>query len=626
MTLRVKILLGFGGTLLLLAVTLTWAVANLVSLGKASEAILRENYKSILAAEHMVESIESQNGATFMVLHGREADGNQTFRQNETQFLLWLGRARDNITIAGEKEIIDGIESDYTTYLTKFSTLRSSSEGSTAGAYATYEQLMRPSYESVRSACTRLREINQNTMFEASASAERAARRAFVSTLGVGAAALLVGLGYSYLLSQRLVRPLLQMRSATQAIAEGDYEVTIPAGGADELGHVADGFNVMARQLALYHRMNVDKILAEQRKADAVLRSIEDGIVVVDAELRVTNINRAAERILRVDEDQASGRHVLELVRDERLFAYVRQAAEEGVAPRLDDDRAILTAGRESAQRHYLFSVTPVQSTDGSRQGAVLVMRDVTHLQEVSRLKTEFVMTASHELRTPLHSILMSLNLVKEKTGQALPAQAAELIETSIEETNRLSALVNDLLDLSKLEAGKISMDVQPVSIRLLVEKAVAVFDEQTAARHVALSADVPEGLPPVRADANKLVWVLTNLISNALRYVPDGGHIDVKAERAGQWVHTSVTDDGPGIPPELQPRVFEKFVQAEGPASVGGTGLGLAICREIVRAHKGTIWLDSREGEGASFTFALPAEGRQEREQSDADTTDTGG
>jgi NtrC-family two-component system sensor histidine kinase KinB len=169
-----------------------------------------------------------------------------------------------------------------------------------------------------------------------------------------------------------------------------------------------------------------------------------------------------------------------------------------------------------------------------------------------------------------------------------------------------MKALVNDLLDLSKIEAGKIELEFENVSVQSLFENVQEVFKGQAEMKQVKLISELTGDLPKVRADANKVTWVLTNLISNALRYVRQDGQIQIEAKKIGSHVHLSVRDDGPGIPPEYQSRVFQKFVQVKGRQS-GGTGLGLAICKEIVRAHGGAIWVESSPGQGSTFTFTLP-------------------
>jgi NtrC-family two-component system sensor histidine kinase KinB len=181
------------------------------------------------------------------------------------------------------------------------------------------------------------------------------------------------------------------------------------------------------------------------------------------------------------------------------------------------------------------------------------------------------------------------------------------LLQTAHEEVQRMKALVSDLLDLSRLEAGRIELEFDRVGLPTLFDHALAVFKSQADMRQITLAATPADHLPRVRADANKITWVLTNLISNALRYVPQGGHIRLAALGVGPHIHVSVQDDGAGIAPEYQTKIFQKFVQVQG-RETGGTGLGLAICKEIVRAHGGTIWVESTPGQGSTFTFTLPA------------------
>jgi len=607
LVLRRRILIGYGIALGLMAVVLVWAVVNLVGLGQASNAILRENYKSILAAENMIEAIERQDSATLLVMLEYDDEGLRQFRQNENQFLQWLGRAKDNVTVQGEADIIASIEAGYSEYLVNSSTLRQLRRDQPDGAGTFYHETVLPSFKHVRDEAARLRELNQDTMYAASRRAERVARAAIWSTVAIGLAAVGAGLGFSLLLSKRLVRPIRQMMEAAEALAEGNYDVQVPAGGPDELGRLAEGFNAMAKKLGLYHRLNVEKIVAEKRKSDAVLRSIDDGVVVVDAAFRIDHMNPLAGRILGVQPEAAQEKHFLEVVKNDRLFELIKQTAETGKPPALEEGKNILTVGEGESARHYMFAVTPVVSAGGGMLGVVLLLKDVTRLKELDRMKSEFVMTASHQLKTPLQSLGMSIELLREGAADRLDDKQKELLDAAHEELQRLKSLITDLLDLSKIEAGKVGMEFDRVPVGVLAEKAAGVFKAQAEEQRVELKTQVPEGLPQVQADANKITWVLTNLVSNALRYVDAGGHVTLSAEQVGEWVHVSVADDGEGIPLEYQSRIFEKFVHVKGNKSVGGTGLGLAICKEVVRAHKGTIWVDSTPGEGTTFTFTLP-------------------
>jgi NtrC-family two-component system sensor histidine kinase KinB len=201
----------------------------------------------------------------------------------------------------------------------------------------------------------------------------------------------------------------------------------------------------------------------------------------------------------------------------------------------------------------------------------------------------------------------MSIDLLLEGAIKKLNEKEQQLLLAAHEDLQRLKVFVSNLLDLSKIEAGKMEIELSSIPIRELFEKGVTVFKTQSEEKAVSLSFSILEGLPNVKADLYKITWVLTNLISNALRYTPSGGHITLSAESFGAYVQISVSDDGPGIPYEYQSKIFDKFVQIKSDKTVGGSGLGLAICKEIVRAHGGTIWVDSVPGSGSRFTFTLP-------------------
>jgi len=606
-SLRKKIFIGYGIALALMIFVFIWALVHLLKLGQASEAILRENYKSILAAENMVYAIERQDSATLLLFIGYEDQAWKQFRDNESLFFQWLGRAKDNITVEGEESVVKTIENEYNSYLIHIAELRPVYKSNPQKTATFYHETILPSFTSVRNACIRLREINQETMFKASERAHQIAKRAIWSMVSIGGAAIGIGLGFSLLLSNLLVRPVRQMMEATGKISEGNYDVEISTQSSDELGDLAHDFNEMAKKLKAYHDLNIDQIMAEKRKSDAIIRSIDDGIMVVDHEFRVTGINPTAARAFNVEPEQTQNRHFLELVKNEELFNYVKHSIETGQPPLVEEKKNILTVEQGEKQRHYQFSITPVHGKPGSLLGVVLLLRDVTRLTELDRLKSEFVMIASHELRTPLTSVGMSIKLLLEKAMGKLDEKEQQLLLAAHEDLQRLKNLVSNLLDLSKIEAGKMAMDLESISIYTVCQNAADALKTQTDAKGVKLTLDLHPGLPNVKADANKIIWVLTNLISNALRYTDSGGNIRLSSEQFGPYVHVSVSDNGPGIPYEIQSKIFDKFVQIKSDKALGGSGLGLTICREIIRAHGGTIWVDSIPKEGSTFTFTLP-------------------
>ncbi|MFH1113517.1 MAG: ATP-binding protein [Pseudomonadota bacterium] len=608
MTLKKKILIGYGVAVVLMGLVVAWAVANLVFLGKATDAILSENYRSIIAAENMVDALERQDSGILLVFMGDTEKGIAQFRENEAGFLVWLGRAKDNITIQGERKLLETIEAGYAAYRRQFSALTDLHRRDKPPLGTTYyHETVHPVFAKVREACISLRNLNEETMYSASVRARSVAERAIWSTTLVAASALIVALLFSLFLAERIVRPIRGFMEASRKISSGDYSVQVPVETGDELGSLADEFNRMATQIHQYHELNIEQIIAEKTKGEAILAGIEDGLVVFDTGLKVTGINPAALRLLGLAFAETSTLECAEIFPDSDVCDLIRRTVETGKQPAVPDEQRIITISTGERSRHYLFSVTAIRGRDRTLSGIVLLLRDVTRLKEVERLKSEFVMAASHELRTPLTGLGMSVDLLLEHASGALSEADRELLKAAHEEVHRMKALVNDLLDLSKIEAGRIDLEFESVPVPTIFDHVKAVFKSQMEMKEVTLVSEPPEDMPGVRADANKITWVLTNLISNALRYVSKGGHIELAAQRIGVHVHLSVRDDGPGIPQEYQSKIFQKFVQVKG-QEPGGTGLGLAICKEIVRAHGGAIWVESSPGQGSTFTFTLPA------------------
>jgi NtrC-family two-component system sensor histidine kinase KinB len=593
-----------------MALVIAWAVANLVSLGRATGEILRENYRSILAAESMVDALERQDSAVLLLLWGDVDTGISQFRANEGEFFTWLARAKDNVTIQGEADLIHTIETRYSAYRLLFSGLTEAvgpSASPLQGSRADYLQTLHPAFGKVRQACIDLRELNETTMYEASERARRVARRAIWSTALVGLAALCVALVLSVAVAGRIARPLTRITQASERISDGDYSVEVPVEAGGELGRLAEKFNHMAARLAHYQQINIDQVISEKNKSEAILSSIEDAVVVFDTALNVASCNVAARRVLPTNLGDPARLRCSDLLLEPRVCAAVQATVDSGTAPKVPEEDRIVRLSGAGGPGLFLFSVTSVRGRDGGLIGVVMVLRDVTRLMEVERLKSEFVMAASHELKNPLTSLGMSVELLLEKArcdngdGASLP-----LLEAAYEDLQRMKALVSNLLELARLEDGRVELEIERVPVRALVQHVEEVFRRQVELKGVHLDSVIGDTSAEVRIDANKVAWVLTNLISNALRYVNEGGAIMLKAARFGRFVHLSVADDGPGIPLEYQSRIFEKFFKMQGQAP-GGTGLGLAICKEIVRAHGGTIWVESSPGSGSTFTFTLP-------------------
>ncbi|MCY1018425.1 ATP-binding protein [Pyxidicoccus sp. MSG2] len=348
---------------------------------------------------------------------------------------------------------------------------------------------------------------------------------------------------------------------------------------------------------------------SEARKA-AILEASADGILLVDGEGRLLEVNPSAERTLRLEPGQGVGRDFLTLA----LPASLPAGERERVAAAMD-----APAGRSTRLESQCLradgGMFPAELTlarvpgDGPPRFTVFV-RDITERKAVERMKNEFISTVSHELRTPLTSIRGSLGLLEGGIMGELPPQALDMVRIARTNTERLIRLINDILDLEKMEAGKLELKLAPLECAELVEATLAGVQGMADTAGVTLRSEV-EGAPRVRGDRDRLIQVLTNLVSNAVKFSPRGSPVVVRAwDVEGGRVRFSVVDQGPGIPPEQRSRLFGRFQQLDGSdtRSKGGTGLGLAISQAIVDQHGGRIEVESEEGKGSTFTFALDA------------------
>lgn len=609
LNLRRKMLLGYGVAFAVIALVVVWATVRLSELGRATDQILRQNYRSIDASWMMRDALHRQNESLLMEASARPAPPGM-FVSAQADFLYWLGKARDNVTVEGEDSVVSLIDGGYRRYLDSCSVFRIASIDSTSTV--SFLSTVAPISSAVDSALFGLQELNRETMYQASRRAMDLAARGAGSTLVIGGIGLAAGIFFSILLSGRILRPLYQTIPAARRLASGDYSIRVPEGGRDELGTLAREFNIMAGQLERFESLHVDRLISEKSKTEAILNGIDDGIIHVDPDLRVQEMNPTAVSMLGAARSgQARKPHLSELLHTQALIDEALNVA-GGLEPSvMVEEERTFSLERDGRTRYLLFTAIPLEHSGRILPGCVVVLRDVTRMREMDKLKSEFVMAAAHELRTPVTSIGMSIDLLADHCLETLEPRERDLLDSAREEVQRLRALVNDLLDLSRIEAGRIDLEPEAVQAGIIFDRIAAIFDSQLGRKNASLEIR-PEGRSlEVLADPGKIAWVLTNIVSNAIRYIPEqAGRIILTAERMRDNIQLSVSDNGPGIPLDHQTRIFQKFVQFDTDGRAGGSGLGLAICREIIRASGGTIWVESEPGCGSTFVFTLPVPG----------------
>ncbi len=609
-SLRWKILMGYLIIAGLLLVTGIWAIDNFISLNHAIKDIMVASYRSVVASQKMIEALEQQdNAVSLFLLMKSDADITGHFLTNQQEFNRWYTIAEGNVTFKGERETLKRIKADYHLYLIYFQQLREMSFENSNQVKDFYVKRFIPQFAKVKSKCYTLLNINQDHMVKADNRAKSNAGKAILSTTLVSLLAIFLAILLGYRISAIIITPTMKLTEHAKKIGEGDLDQTITVETKDEIGKLAEEFNRMAERLREYEKHNIEKLIAERRRANAIVRSIPDPLIVVDADYRIIALNSSAEKLFIIKEKQVKGTHILEVINNGTIFSALKESAENHLPVRAAGMESALTLTVNHAARHYLLDATPVDDKEGNLIGIVVFMGDVTQLLELDRIKSDFVSTASHEFRTPLTSITLSTGLLLEGTVGAINPKQEQLLQVIQEDCGRLNNLVSELLDLSRMESGKIVMVKESGNLYPIIEASAGPLQIQLEEKKINLKiAPRIKSLPGVFVDASRIAWVFNNIISNALRYTPEGGLIEIDGVLEGEWVLVSVKDNGIGISKEYQSTIFEKFVQVKNSDKfTNGAGLGLAIAREIIQTHGGRIWVESELGKGSNFRFTLP-------------------
>jgi len=367
----------------------------------------------------------------------------------------------------------------------------------------------------------------------------------------------------------------------------------------DELAEKTVLMGKMERQARL--------ISDEKERIDNIVHNMTDGMVAVDSEGRILMVNPTAEALLGLTK-QDIGKQLKDVVKDEHLLTLVKNlSSARDVVIEKDVE---LFSPAESTMRVLRASSAVVEDHNGKTVGMVAILNDITKQKEVERLKTDFVAKVSHEIRTPLIAMEKSLELILSKATGPLSEEQDKFLAITERNLKRLTLLINDLLDLSKLEAGKVQLVREPVAVEKVIDESIAVFKNWAETKSIRIEKKVQDGLPQINIDANRIIQVINNLMGNAIKFTPDNGTITVEALLVeDKEIQISLKDTGIGISKEELPKVFNKFYQVSGnlKTDIRGTGIGLTIAKEIVELHGGRIWVESEVGRGTKFIFTLP-------------------
>jgi len=621
MTFRTKLMLTMAP--LVLALAAVGIVSGWVTgvLARQPAYIWKDNYRSVLAAQRMNECVERMHESALLALLGRGDALTQIDAAGET-FERELRVEADNITEPGEAEAVAHLSSSWTNFQQTLAAFRATNDPSQRQSILATS--LDSAFTKVKKVTEDVLNINQDAVVRKGQRTEqRAARFERLLTLAVIAASVL-GLLASVSLTTRLLRPLGVVSAAVRRFGQGDVQARARVDGQDDIAQLAQEFNTMADHLERYRKSSLGELLQAQQASQAAIDSLPDPVLMLDASGALQGTNEAARKTLSIDPEEtgaASFANVDIAVRSliDRMRAHV-VAGRGAYSPKGFEDA--LPVATPEGERIYLPRATPIYGENGSIAGTALVLQDITRLFRFDELKNNLVATVAHEFRTPLTSLRMAIHLCTEEAVGPLTSKQADLLFAARDDCERLQGIVDDLLNLSRIESGGIDLQRRRVEPQSLVGVAIDVHAAAAKSKGIALRAEVLPGLSEVFADSDRLQLVFTNLLGNALRYAPEGSEVVVRAtsevgdggddgvsasSTAERFLRFEVIDHGPGIPVEHQEALFEKFFRVPGSPS-GGAGLGLFIARGIVQAHGGRIGVTSQPGQGATFWFTIPS------------------
>ncbi|HSE29240.1 MAG TPA: ATP-binding protein [Candidatus Saccharimonadales bacterium] len=430
----------------------------------------------------------------------------------------------------------------------------------------------------------------------------------------------------------RLLRPINNMTTTANKIALGDLTQRVQIRSSDEFGQLGKAFNNMADRLQLIYKnleskvqertnqlaQKVDEVERERAKDEAILSSIGEGMIAVNADGTVAIVNRVATQMLMLDENQVIGKPVLQVMKLLTGVGLPVIDKESPVALALQTGKmsdGVFGMQDEQGKRQIAIVANPIFQ-DRKIIGAIMIFHDVTKEREIDRMKTEFISLASHQLRTPLSAIKWFSEMLISGDAGKLTEDQTEFAKNIYASTERMIELVNSLLNISRIESGRIIVDPKPTDLKELVNGIVQDLKEKLEQKQQTLIISVHEDLGKINLDPRLISQVYLNFLTNAIKYTPKGGEISVFISRKGDEVVSQVADNGYGIPKAQQNRVFNKFFRAENIVKVEteGTGLGLYLVKAIVESSGGKVWFRSEEGKGTSFWFSLPITGMKAR------------
>jgi two-component system, NtrC family, sensor histidine kinase KinB len=557
----VKNQIRWGTIFLFLLVAASGGVGiyHLVKLRLQTKNILTANYESLQYAHRMQVAVDSIQS------------GNARYTDSMSRYLQLQ---ESNITEQGEEAATKSLRSAFVR-LTNGDTVQ---------------------FKEIRQHLQAILALNMQAIQAKSESSEHASREAVTIIITVVAVILLIGFTFVVNFPSVLTNPINKLTEAIKEIGRKNYRHRIHIQSKNEFGQLAGSFNEMAERLEYFESSSLNRILFEKARAEAVINSLKDASIGIDKNDTVLFANEQALQLLGLPAKDVVGVPASDIAHRSDLFRFLLQ--EKSTAP--------FKIVVDKKENYFIKEVMEIEQDNGGSR--VLVLKNITSFKELDAAKTNFIATISHELKTPLASSDFSLKLLEDERVGRLSDEQKELVQSLKGDNQRMLRILSELLNLSQVEAGKLQMNMQLVDVYAVVASSLHAVAATAKEKEISIEQKLDQGLPSIKADPDKLVWVLNNFLSNAIKYSPQRSTVRVEVTAQDRELWFSVEDRGQGIDKPYMSRIFERYYQVPGRSDKKGSGIGLAICKEFVEAMGGKVWVNSKVGEGSKFQFAMPA------------------
>lgn len=560
-TIKGKIATGIGVLFTLLTITSVVALIAVNVVSDRTENLLTANYQTIRYCSQMMHVMDRAERGPIAL----------------EEFEAALRAQEGNITEPGERAATGNLRR-------WFELLKQEPEQGYAA-------------DSINATLYRIGLLNQRALEEKNDLALATAARAKMWLSTLITLVLIVGLSLAFNLPGVVAAPVRRITDGIRDIAKGNYKTRIELNNQrDEFGEMAQAFNRMAARLDEWENSSMARVMFEKRRVDSIINQMEDAVLGTDADGRILFVNHAASALYNLPSDAIVGRGAVEVAAQNDLLRTV-----------LDNDAAgpvkIVVDGKE---QFFAIARKAVQQ-DLVSLGDVYTLKNITHFKELDLSKTNLLATISHELKTPISSIKLSAKLLADERTGTMNVEQLEMINGIADDTDRLLRLTAELLNMTQIETGNIQLRFLQVKPRVIVDEAVAAVAMEAASKGIVVVEELAADLPLVQADVDKAALVLVNLLTNAIKYSPEGSRIRLSVTAKERMVSFAVQDEGEGIDARYQSRIFDRYFKVPGNINKSGTGLGLAISKEFIEAQGGKIGVTSGYGEGSTFKFELP-------------------